>query len=188
MRRSPPAPLLLLTLCLALGILLYREIAAPAPHFTPDGAAASPAATPARPADFIAPPPQQFAETETRPLFVASRRPVVAAPPPAAAAPKAPAPPSPPSLTLVGIIASAEERIALIKPANSTEILKAGEGETVSGWQIRRIFADHIVVATGANEQEIAFPPQRDTGNAPGAAAAGSPLPAELLIRPARRP
>ncbi len=180
MRSLRLVPVTLLALCVGLAFLLYGELVAPADGFVLDGAPAAARATTTKPADFVAPPRQDFAETEARPLFMASRRPFVAAQKPVAAAPKAAV--ALPSLVLVGIIASAEERLALIKPANSSEVRKVGEGETVAGWQIRRIFADHIVVGAGAGEQEIVFPAQRDTPNAPGSVATP-----DALIRPARR-
>jgi hypothetical protein len=186
-RRLSLTPVLLAALCLVLATLLYREIAAAPERFRSGDVAAS--ARPAVPGAtrFVPPPRQDFIETDRRPLFVASRRPIAGASQAAAGtSPSAPHPP--PSLTLVGIIASPQQRIALIKVANSAEVRKVGEGETVGGWQVRRIFADHIVILANGTEQGIAFPPQPETPSQPAARGlSGAPLPPPQL-RPAQRP
>jgi hypothetical protein len=96
----------------------------------------------------------QLRDTVARPLFEKKRRPVAppprvaAAPAPAVAVPKRQADPN--ALTLLGIL-KREERgaIALFRRNPTGQHLRLEEGETVDGWTVDRIEAEHVVLRNG---------------------------------------
>jgi hypothetical protein len=80
--------------------------------------------------------------TANRPLFQANRRPV--------AAPEAPAAPAAPAetvLVLVGIIGNGDDRIALVRPSTSTELIRVEAGGRVGPWQILSVDISSVTVS-----------------------------------------
>ena len=77
--------------------------------------------------------------TTNRPLFQANRRPV--------AAPEAPAAPAETVLVLVGIIGNGDDRIALVRPSTSTELIRVEAGGRVGPWQILSIDISSVTVS-----------------------------------------
>jgi hypothetical protein len=95
-----------------------------------------------------------FDEVVARPLFTASRRP----PPPRPSSEMVVGPPEPapkPEIPdLIGVIISADRRMALLRPRATTEALLAMEGQTVAGWQVRAIKPTQVVLGWG-NDSEV---------------------------------
>jgi type II secretory pathway component PulC len=89
-----------------------------------------------------------FAEVIKRPLFTPSRRPPSPKPEVAASAPK------PETLDLVGVIISADRRMALLRPRNKTDVLFAVEGQSIAGWEVRDIKPTQVVLGWG-NDSEV---------------------------------
>ncbi len=154
MRAGHKPSVILALLCLALGAVIYLELTVP-----PDeGGVArpiAPAPGPPAPADetarFVMPPVVEFAEVARRPLFDPSRR-----PPEPASVEKAPKPPSKPAgFTLVGVVISDGERMAILKRSRSKDYLRVVEGQTVGDWVVKSIAATRVVLRQGTVEEEI---------------------------------
>jgi len=98
--------------------------------------------------------PDGLAEIAARPVFSASRRP---------AERKVDAPVARPShaptvnFRLVGVVATANRRLALVMPQGSTKTVQLGEGDTYRNWTVSEIGAAHVVLQSGKRQQEISL-------------------------------
>lgn len=90
---------------------------------------------------------ENFAVIVERPLFSPSRR------PPAASAAATLTPP--PDFSLFGIVISAGDPFALVKPDAGGDPVRVSEGESMSGWTVARIEADRIVIWHDTTEREL---------------------------------
>jgi hypothetical protein len=160
---------------LVLAALTIVAVAATAAMLTPDEAAPPAAPAPARVPDLPAlatyapPPKEQFGAINERPLFTATRRPMVPEPPPpppappsVAAAAVAPSPPPPASLrqthTLVGIVEANGERTALLRANAGALVVRIAEGSSLQGWTLTQVGPDVLRVRAGAIDEVIEFP------------------------------
>ena len=144
---------LLLGVCIALASVVYGQMQMtppePAPWGGPGGnnAEAPPlAALPEQPSYTLAP-VEDFSEVLDRPLFSPTRR------PPAEGA--VPAPDSEPELevTLVGVIISSEEQIAIVKPKDGSRLLRLSVGDSFQGWAVDSIEKSRIIFRRGDIEE-----------------------------------
>jgi hypothetical protein len=137
-------------------------------------AAIDPSIASQEPPSFSIPDLSALAQTRTRPVFAASRRP---APPPEATPPPAPlpaavppAPPPAPPLTgrivLLGIAHGPERKTALIRSIGANGILFLAGGEAIDGWTLSEILPDRLIFRAGDRRQELLLRP-----NAPAAPA-----------------
>ena len=96
--------------------------------------------------------PDTLAEIAARPVFSASRRP---------AEQEVKAPVARPSHTqtvdfrLVGVVATADRRLALVMPQGASKAVQLGEGDTYRDWTVSEIGAEHVVLRSGKRQQEI---------------------------------
>ena len=120
---------------------------------------------------------ENFAVIVERPLFSPSRR------PPAVSAAAAPIPA--PDFSLFGVVISAGEPFALVKPSTGGDPVRITEGESMSGWTVARIEADRILVRHDAAERELLLdfsapaPPPPETAVPNDAPADGQAAPAK---------
>lgn len=113
----------------------------------PDAAAAPRPAAAAAGLALPAPPPlERFAETEQRPLFVASRRP--APPSPAAAVPQPAA-----SYRLEGVVTVGKQRHAILTDGART--FRVGENDGVGDWTVKRVEPNCVLLASGPRELSV---------------------------------
>ena len=116
-------------------------------------------------------------ETQARPLFSASRRPLAIvrtaspAPAPPPAAPVAPDPPEAPPFALAGTIVNATTGIALLKNPSTDAVRGLRVGEQDLGWRVRSVAARSIVVEKGAQSVTLAFPTPQHPSDGQTAAA-----------------
>lgn len=89
------------------------------------------------------PPYERFAETQRRPLFVATRR-----PPPVAASPAPAPPPSFDRGRIAGVVVIGDTKVALIRDPRSGKVQRVGEGETVDGWTVRAISPEKLTLVS----------------------------------------
>jgi hypothetical protein len=140
---------LLLLAIAALGAVVVAELAgglAIAPEVT---AAARPTAAevPAVVTKFQPPPERQFEEISNRPLFFPSRRPFV---PPAAPDAQASATNDPAAkVELIGVLMTDHERAALVQPEGQPAAHWVHEQQTIAGWLVEEIAADHVRLRDG---------------------------------------
>lgn len=116
--------------------------------------------------------------TRERPLFVPSRRPPEAPPPPVAVEPSAPPPAPveaqdpPPRFTLLGIIRSPKqgEAAVVLDDADHTSFnLKPGDGRR--GWQVQSIAGTVVTLRNGERTLALTYrEPPAQSGSVPGAA------------------
>ncbi len=115
----------------------------------PDVTAAAPAtvlpAAPPEPGEYQPPPQHQFNEISARPLFFPSRRPFV--PPAGPAAAEAVAPST--GIELIGVLLTEQERAALVQPQGEAAAHWVHERQTVAGWLVEAIAADHVQLRDG---------------------------------------
>ena len=154
-RRSGRPTALLLLLCLVLGYAVYMELRSGPDEpgdltVTEAAVAPKPAAVPPAEPAFTLPPLEEFSETVARPLFLPSRRPL------------APADDAPAEagvvrnlFTLMGVIISTDERMALVKRRKSGEILRLIEGQRVDGWLVEAIMPDRVTLSQGEATEEM---------------------------------
>lgn len=88
-----------------------------------------------------------FAAIIERPLFSPSRRPR------SEETPIAPTPIL--DFSLLGVVISTGEPLALVKPGAGGEPVRVKEGEGISGWTVSRIESDRILVRHGGMEREL---------------------------------
>jgi general secretion pathway protein N len=152
-RRRRPSVLLFL-LCLGLGYALYAGLTS-APEdagvVVPVAAGPQPAAAVPTPAGFAMPPLGDFSETVARPLFLPSRRPLFAE----GEGPQQAATVERNLFSLMGVIISADERMALVARRKTGEVLRLIEGQQVDGWTVDAILPDHISLRHGNETDEL---------------------------------
>ncbi len=182
-RRSRRPTVLLLLLCLGLGYAVYAELgsgpADPA-DLTVTKVAPEPAAVPLAEPAFTLPPLGDFSETVARPLFLPSRRPL------------APAEDAPAEagvvrnlFTLMGVIISADERMALVKRRKTGEVLRLIEGQRVDGWLVEAIMPDRLALSHGAETEEVVL---KDAARAPRKKGRGADRRKERTAKPPPSP
>jgi hypothetical protein len=134
---------------IALACAIYAEVRV---LLTTDVAESGDAAPPNRTASisspqFLAMPDRaSLAVILERPVFSETRRP--SEDPAGAQAPAT-------DFTLAGVIISASERSALVKPGNGGMIQRVREGDDIGGWMLMEIALDRIKVRRGAVETEM---------------------------------
>jgi hypothetical protein len=96
------------------------------------------------------PPISTFSEFVERPLFAPSRRP----PPSKTAADNPTTGPKAESFDLIGVVISADERMALLQTLGTDKVLRAVEGQTVGGWEVQAIKPTQVVLKRG-NASEV---------------------------------
>jgi hypothetical protein len=96
------------------------------------------------------PPINKFSEFIARPLFAPSRRP----PPPKTDSNSTVEVSKPESFDLVGVIISADERMALLQTLGTGEVMRAVEGQTVGGWKVQAIKPTEVELKRG-NASEL---------------------------------
>jgi hypothetical protein len=164
-RRSRRPAVVLFLLCLGLGYVVYTELqsgpvelgAMAVPAERPE-----PAPAPSPEPAFTLPPLADFAETLERPLFLPSRRPLA----PDEEAPNQTATvPGRNLFTLMGVIISPDERMAIMKRRKGGEILRVVEGQWTDGWLVEAILPDRIALRHGEETEEVEIkdisPPER---------------------------
>lgn len=141
----------LLGVCIALGAFVYdqsrREQPGPAPSA---GVSETPplAALPAQTSYSVAP-VEDFSAILERPLFSPNRR-----PPAEGVATVAPSAPEL-EVTLIGVIISSEEQIAIVKVKDATSFARLGVGDTFQGWVLNSIEPSRITFQRGDVEEHI---------------------------------
>ena len=144
------ASTLLLGVCLALAAFVYVQVLAEAPGPAPSGGGETPplAALPARPSYAMAP-VEDFSEILERPLFSPTRRP----PAQGVAATAAPEPEL--QVTLVGVIISSEEQIAIVRLKDAGRFARLNVGDSFQGWILDSIEPSRITFRRGDVEEHI---------------------------------
>ncbi len=77
--------------------------------------------------------------------------------PPLAYAPEAPAAPVSPLLdyTLIGVVASGDQRTALLRLAREGRTISLNEGQALEGWTLREVTRDRLRFASGEETYEM---------------------------------
>jgi len=169
-------PLLRLSALLA-GIMAFEIMFGP---FMPERPPAS-SARAEKPVESLSNTPLQnpaistFAEIVERSLFIQSRRP----------APKkdtkvAEAAAKPETFELIGVIISPAGHMALLRTLATSEIVRAVEGQTVGGWEVRTINPTEIILQQGDDSQALKIndataPPAAKNPAAPNAPTVSPP-------------
>lgn len=162
--------------CVALAGVVFAELDRPAVGPAMRADAPVPVAAPrvAETPRFAMPPPDRYEEVNARPLFSPTRRPPAPEAPGAGAAPEA-------SFTLVGIVISTEDRLALLEHGQPPRIERVFEGQQLDGWSVEAILPDRVVLRHGGTREEVRprdAPPGRPTrAPAPGRPQPASPPP-----------
>ena len=134
---------------IALVFVIYAEISM---LLTNDGLESDDIASPnpstpiSSPPLFAMPDRASLAVILERPVFSETRRP--SEDPAGAQAPAT-------DFTLAGVVISASERSALVKPGNGGMIQRLKEGDDIGGWMLEEIALDRIKIRRGAVEAEI---------------------------------
>lgn len=146
--------------------------------------------------DQYAPPPlASLTETVDRPLFSSTRR-VPAEPTVAAQLPDAPAPVSvnPPDVKLTAVVINGEDRVAVVRLAESSVFERLREGDQVEGWLVERIGPQSLRLLRDKTPHEVDLrsfepAPARPAAKRAAARAAAKrlPTPSGTQSRP-RRP
>ena len=141
---------LLLGVCLALAAFVYGQLQMELPGPAPAVSGETPplAVLPAQPSYAMAP-VEDFSAILERPLFSPTRRPPAEGEVPAAA--------SEPELqvTLVGVIISSEEQIAIVRPKDATRFARLSVGDSFQGWILDSIEPSRITFRRGDIEEHI---------------------------------
>lgn len=182
-RRAGGPSLILLLLCAVSGYAAYLEWSgvpvldriffsseSPPATAAPAGATGSvPAGGPQRALPGL-PPLDEFAEVAERTLFNPTRRPIE--PPEVDKAQIV----KPSLFTLIGILISDGERMALIRRGRAADYLQVREGEEIDGWRVERIAPDRIVIRKGDTQEDVVLKDRTE------------PLPKARTKRPRLRP
>ncbi len=144
------APALMLGVCAALAWTVYWEIqvGAPEPVEAAGGQAPPLSDLPAEPS-FVMAPAESFSAILERPLFSPTRR------PPAEGTVTIETGEPELEVTVVGIIISSEEQIAIIKPKGGSQFVRLSEGDSFQGWILETIEPDRITFQRGDIEEHI---------------------------------
>ncbi len=140
----------LLGLCLVLAAFVYVQVRREAPGPAPSGAGATPplAALPDQPR-FTMAPAEDFTTILERPLFSPTRR------PPAQGVAAAAAPEPELQVTLVGVIISSEEQIAIVRLNDADRFARLSVGDSFQGWTLDSIEPRRITFRRGDLEEHI---------------------------------
>jgi hypothetical protein len=143
----------LLLLCMALGGVIYAEIAAghgpaefAAMNRSPRPVDTAPPATSR--ASLIIAPLDSYAEMVARPIFSPARR------PPRVAMGDAPVT-SVEGLVLKGIVVSRDARFAIVLFGSPPKPVRIVEGQELQGWTVHAITADGIVLRNGEGTRQL---------------------------------
>ncbi len=143
---------LLLGVCLALAAFVYVQVQrmVPGPAPSGGGAAGTPplAALPAQPSYTMAP-AEDFAAILERPLFSPTRR------PPAQGVVAAAAPEPELQVTLVGVIISSDEQIAIVRLKDAGRFARLSVGDSFQGWILDSIEPSRVTFRRGDVEEYI---------------------------------
>ena len=144
------ASTLLLGVCLVLAALVYVQAQREAPGPAPSGGGAPPplAALPAQPSYAMAP-VEDFSTILDRPLFSPTRR------PPAQGVVSAAAPEPELQVTLVGVIISSEEQIAIVRLKDADRFARLSVGDSFQGWILDSIEPSRVTFRRGDVEEHI---------------------------------
>lgn len=170
----------LAALCAALAAIAAYEYEVPIQPFRPPAVSLTVRPLAAE-ADFYSPPSEAaFSSIDERPIFNPTRKAVEAAPTPEGGVG---APPPPPNATLVGVIADAQNKLALVKEQGSVFATSLAVGSTIDGWQVAEIDADRVLLRAGAAQATLtmygtrteASPTARTAPTAPSSAGPYAP-------------
>ncbi len=155
-------PPLLLVVCGALSLLIYRELTlGPSTEAAAKGSTAVPTTLSALPPEpqFSMLPIEDFQAILERPIFSPGRR------PPPVGSVELSATTGDVSFVLKGILIDADERTALFRSKRSDKLVRLGEGDKIEGWTLVRIEADQVILASGEIEKalELTFDPPTPT-------------------------
>jgi general secretion pathway protein N len=142
---------LLLGFCLALAAYVYGQVQMEAPGPAPPaGGGETPAlaALSAQPRYAMAP-VADFSAILERPLFSPTRR------PPAEGAVAAVASEPELQVTLVGVIISSEEQIAIVRPNDESRFARLSVGDSFQGWTLDSIEPSRVTFRRGDVEEHI---------------------------------
>ncbi len=141
--------LLLIAICLALGYHVWRTLEAGPIAIDVDATPAPTAAAVvvASEAPDDRPPIDAFAETAARPLFMATRRPPEPEEEEVETEPVAGARLN--LFSLLGVVISADERVALVTRRRGGEFLRLVVGQSVDGWLVVTIEPDSMTLSRG---------------------------------------
>ena len=144
------ATTLLLGVCLALGALVYLQVQREAPGPAPSGDGETPplAALPAQ-LNYAMAPIEDFSSILARPLFSPTRR------PPAEGVASVAAPEPELQVTLVGVIISSEEQIAIVRLQDTSRFVRLNVGDSLQGWILGSIEPSRVVFRRGDVEEHI---------------------------------
>ncbi len=151
-RRKLWLPGALLLLCLGLAWLVYQQLAASTNQGALARAPAGPELDlgdlPAAP-EFVLDSIERYDAVLERPLFSPTRRPpeeeVVAAVPTRMEF----------DYVLKGVLIDGDSRIALLRDYSGDRVLHLREGESLDGWRLKSVAADHVVVERGDREEAL---------------------------------
>jgi type II secretory pathway component PulC len=134
---------------IALVLVIYAEISILLTNDSLESEDAAPrnlSAPTSSPPLFAMPDRASLAVILERPVFSETRRP--SEEPAGAQAPAT-------DFTLAGVVISASERSALVKPGNGGMIQRLKEGDDIGGWMLEEIALDRIKIRRGAVEAEM---------------------------------
>jgi type II secretory pathway component PulC len=135
----------LITACVAYAEIPAQPTVRHAPLFHATAAEVLPA--PKAPSRQAMPAKERFAVIVERPLFSPSRQPP-SEQPFAASAPRL-------NLSLIGVVISTEQPVALVKLDADSGPLRVNEGDEISGWRVVRIDPERILVRRDVMEREL---------------------------------
>jgi hypothetical protein len=163
--------LLLTALCVLLAMVIWRESGASDTASVPSAPLPAAAGLPAAKGAPALPPISAYAEVTERPLFSPSRQP---APPEAAQEDLG----NSSAFTLLGIVISEGERMALIEHGKPGVIARLKEGQAVEGWRLQAIEADRVILEHAGTQQPLKLKDLKDRpGAVQPAARPGVPVP-----------
>ena len=145
------ASTLLLGLCLALAAFVYQQarIEAPGPPPPSAGVETPPLAALSAQTSFTMAPIADFSAVLERPLFSPTRR------PPVEGAVADAAPEAELQVTLMGVIISSEEQIAIIRPKDASRFERLSVGDSFQGWTLDSIEPSRVTFRRGDVEEHI---------------------------------
>lgn len=135
---------------LLVGVIVYQDVAPVAPVVEPALAARPVTGTIAKLPAFTPQPLEQFSVISARAPFDPARQPV---PEPTVAAATANTA-SPPPVTLVGVVVSESNAVALLLKANG-QTVSARVGQSVDGWQLVRVAPGRAVFRAGTTDYTV---------------------------------
>lgn len=122
----------------------------------PEPPAAPPPPTPSSaaeiPRDFALPPLDRYPFFVSRPLFLEGRKPLETEDETIASAIASP----PPEVELTGILETPEAgQLALLRSLDGHHHYRLRPGDSIEGWQLTRIAADHVILEQGTREHVL---------------------------------